>query len=154
MAWMPRSAQNVVSSPSKPSTCTLGNSPQTSRSISIRASGVNRRFFDLLTPTATTTSSKSPEAREMMSRCPLVTGSKDPGQTARRTGLLLGGWRGRGVTVPKHGLAVALLPDAGEALGPLRLGAARGALDDDEGARHQPGVGGEGPQVVGDGRVV
>ncbi len=58
-------------------------------SISIRSSGLNSRFFDAFTPTATTTSSKRTEARPMMSMCPLVTGSKDPGQAALRT---VGSW--------------------------------------------------------------
>src|SRR5690606_27624222 len=53
-------------------------------SISIRSSTVNRPFFSMLIRTATTTSSYSREHRPMMSRWPLVTGSKDPGQTTRR----------------------------------------------------------------------
>src|SRR4051794_12510632 len=59
--------------------------------MEMRSSAVKSlaRDLDLLMPTATTTSSKSPEAREMMSMCPLVTGSKEPGQTALRTRLLL-----------------------------------------------------------------
>ena len=56
-------------------------------SIAMRSSAEKRRLLDLFTPTATTTSSKSCEALETMSRCPLVTGSNDPGQTALRTGV-------------------------------------------------------------------
>jgi hypothetical protein len=67
MATMPRSWQKSVRSPSKPSTLTLSHGRTASRSISIRSSGVKRRFFDLFTPTATTTSSNSREARPMMS---------------------------------------------------------------------------------------
>ena len=65
--------------------------------MSIRSSAENSRLLDLLTPTATTTSSNSAEARVTMSMCPLVTGSNDPGQTARRTGYSSLGvaWDGR-----------------------------------------------------------
>src|SRR5450432_1258853 len=50
--------------------------------MSMRSSRVNRPCFALFTITATVTSSYSFEALAMMSRCPLVTGSKEPGQTA------------------------------------------------------------------------
>ena len=58
---------------------TLGNTPVTSSSMPIRSSTVNRLRLLLFTSTATTTSSNSPAARPTMSRCPLVTGSKEPG---------------------------------------------------------------------------
>src|SRR4249919_2412236 len=144
---MSRSAQNVVSSPVKPSTETLGRPPTARRSMASRSSAVNSRCLDWLTPTATTTSSKSDAARSTMSRCPLVTGSNDPGQTARRTGPPRGpsgtGWdrlHVGGVNVPEHGLAVLLLPAAGEALGPQRLGRPRSALDDHHRARDEPAL--------------
>src|SRR3954469_24625219 len=97
----------------------------------MRSSGLNMRRFEAFTPTATTTSSNSVDARTMMSMCPLVTGSNDPGHAARRTGtplLLLCLSLPGGGTVPKQGLAVLLraLPD--EARRPLEVGAATGPL--------------------------
>src|SRR3954451_17476816 len=167
MARMSRSWQNVVSSPSNPATVTLGNSAHTFSSIAIRSSAVNRRArdLDLFTPTATTTSSKSSEALEMMSMWPLVTGSKEPGHTALRTvsllvvGLVVGVVIGRsspgsrvvsrvvscilaqtGAKVPEHRLAVLLRPVAHEALGPRGFHATGGALDDQHGAWGDPAV--------------
>ena len=82
---MPRSRQKSTSRPLKLSTTTLGHAAVTSCSISMRSSTVNRPAFDPLYATITVTSSNSVAARPMMSRCPLVTGSNDPGQTALRT---------------------------------------------------------------------
>src|SRR3712207_9421702 len=101
-----------------------------------RSSGLNSRFFDLLTPTATTTSSKRAAARWTMSRWPLVTGSNEPGQTARLTGAPR--TPSRRVTVPKRGLAVPLAARDAEPVRPRGLRAARGALDDDHRARDEP----------------
>jgi hypothetical protein len=67
MACTSWSRQKSVSRPSKPAIRTFGYGALASVSISMRSSGLNSRFFDALTPTATTTSSKSREAREMMS---------------------------------------------------------------------------------------
>src|SRR5918993_298817 len=105
----------------------------------------------MLTPMATTTSSKSPAARPTMSRWPLVTGSKDPGQTARRMrDSLRGGapervWSGcrGGVTVPKRGLAVALRAVRHDPVRPGHLTALGGALHDHQRTGHQPAVGDE-----------
>src|SRR3954463_14164659 len=122
--------------------------------MAIRSSAVNRRCFDLFTPTATMTSSKSVAARSTMSRCPLVTGSNDPGHTAffkvfpgsprkgaapraARPSHDFVGWS-RGVTVPKRGLAVPLAALGLDPGRPVRLGAARRALDDHHRTGHQP----------------
>ena len=85
IACAPRSWQNVVSSPVKPATVTLSSPAVACSSIASRSSAVKSRFLDLFTPTATITSSKRVAARRTMSRCPLVTGSNDPGHTARLT---------------------------------------------------------------------
>ena len=78
--------QNVTHfASSKESIRTLEYGAQDSVSIAMRSSGLNIRRFEAFTPTATITSSNSIEAREMMSMCPLVTGSNDPGHAARRT---------------------------------------------------------------------
>src|SRR5919112_4574686 len=95
----------------------------------MRSSGLNRRRFEAFTPTATTTSSKSVDARTMMSMCPLVTGSNDPGQAARRTMYSFRSrvtWRPWAslagcATVPKQGLAVLPHPVAHEPVRPLQL---------------------------------
>src|SRR3954447_3717471 len=97
----------------------------------MRSSGVNRRRFEAFTPTATTTSSKSVDARAMMSMCPLVTGSNDPAHGARRTGtplLLLCLSLPGGVTVRKHCVAVLLREFRVEPQRPLEVGAATGPL--------------------------
>src|SRR4051794_25358736 len=150
MAPMPRSSQNVVSRPSNDATLTLGKSAQTFSSIEIRSSAVNSRprDLDLLTPTATTTSSKSCEALEMMSMWPLVTGSNEPGQTARRitrswsSGCVIGVTMARrvgiGANVPEHGLAVRPFALAHQPLWPDRLPAARRPLHDEHEPRGQP----------------
>src|SRR5919107_1437598 len=118
----------------------------------MRSSGLNRRRFEAFTPTATTTSSNSVDARTMMSMCPLVTGSNDPGHAARRTAYSFGpgsvciggigghrgiacgsaGVRGRCATVPKQGLAVLAHPVADEPVRPLERGAPTRALHDHE----------------------
>lgn len=70
----------------------MGQRRACSVSISMRSSSVNMPFLDLFTSTATTTSSNSGAVRPMMSRCPFVTGSNEPGQTARlMDGTLPGG---------------------------------------------------------------
>ena len=76
-AW--RFLANSTVRPSKLSTVTFGMSLQHSRSSATRSSTVNRGFFALLMSTATMSWSFIFAARLMMSRCPLVTGSKDPG---------------------------------------------------------------------------
>src|SRR4051794_35373000 len=106
--------------------------------MSTRSSALNSRLFDLFTPTATTTSSNREAARETMSTCPLVTGSKDPGHAARRTRTPLLVACSGGVTVPKRGLAVAPGPVPHQPLGPHRLGAAAGPLHDHESGRGEP----------------
>ncbi len=60
----------------------FGYGAQTSVSISMRSSTVNRLDLRLLISTPTVTSSNSADARVKTSMCPLVTGSNDPGQTA------------------------------------------------------------------------
>src|SRR4051794_613524 len=155
MARMSFCSQNVVSSPSNPATLTLGKSAHASLSMDIRSSALKRRAlaFALLTPIATITSSKSCDARETMSMCPLVTGSKEPGQTALRTCVLLSR-RGGGAAVtarvmngvrnaqnvPEHCLAVLLPPSQHEALGPRGFHATRSPLHHDSTAGHHPVV--------------
>ena len=82
----------------------------------MRSSTVNSPVLAVLTSTATMTSSNSAAARPMTSRWPLVTGSKDPGQTQRRTAHAVAPRVGAGrpgasvpggATVPKRRLAVA-----------------------------------------------
>ncbi len=51
----------------------------------MRSATLNRPCLFGFTVTATVTSSNRLAARPMMSRCPLVTGSKEPGQTTLRT---------------------------------------------------------------------
>lgn len=85
MAGISRCLQKSTRRPWKDSTSTLPKPAVTSRISSIRSSTVNSPCLDWLIITATCTTSYSFEARPMMSRCPLVMGSKDPGQTARRT---------------------------------------------------------------------
>ena len=118
----------------------------------IRSSTVNRLRLLLFTSTATTTSSNSPDARPTMSRCPLVTGSKEPGQTARLMG--------RDATPPvsprvdrdvlmrrdvlhdphvQDGVAVAPLAQGDQRRRP-REGGAPAALDDDDRVGRQPAV--------------
>ena len=64
----------------------LGYGATTSRSISMRSSTVNRLLLVLLMSTADDDLVEDwSAARTKTSRCPLVTGSKDPGQTALRT---------------------------------------------------------------------
>src|SRR5689334_18185050 len=129
---------------------TFENGAHASVSISMRSCGEKSRFLEALTPTATTTSSKRAEAREMMSMCPLVTGSNDPGHAARRTmtaRALLDSARCGCVTVPKRGLAVAPRSVPGEPGGPHRSGGAAGAFDDDQRLVPQPAMGDEGAQV-------
>ena len=77
--------QKSVSSPENDSTRTLSKPAQACSSIAIRSSAENIRLLDGFTPTAITTSSNSFDARPTMSRWPSVTGSNDPGQTARCT---------------------------------------------------------------------
>src|SRR6186997_1321637 len=55
-----------------------------SRIISHRSSAVNIGLLSRLFKTAMIISSKSGADRLMMSRCPFVRGSNDPGKTARR----------------------------------------------------------------------
>ena len=66
------SRQKSVTRPVKPWTWTFSHGLTASAIISIRSSEVNSRLevadFDLLTPTATTTSSKRAAARPKMSR--------------------------------------------------------------------------------------
>src|SRR3954468_20832822 len=121
--------------------------------MSSRSSMLNRPLLLWLMSTATTTSSKSRQARPMMSRWPLVTGSNEPGQTARlmigdRTKTILTS-RARaeirlprshvvGARVPEHGLAVAARAQGRVSGRPVHLGSPRQSLDDDDRAGGQP----------------
>src|SRR5262245_27240167 len=138
MAPIPRSRQKSTKRPSKLSKWTLGNSAVTSASIASRSSTLNRLFFDGLTTTATVTSSNSPEAAATMSRCPVVIGSNDPGQTALCTEVLLLPRITGSATVPKHGLAVAPLAQGLDPLGPFGRRIAPGPLEHDVGVVGQP----------------
>ena len=107
----------------------------------------------MLTPTATTTSSKSLAARPTMSRWPLVTGSNDPGQTARRTGVLpccrVGGgsgpvsgsagprWRDRTKAWSRRSASCGSSSMPGGQVTTVRL---RRPFDDHQGTRHEPAV--------------
>src|SRR5687768_11400387 len=105
--------------------------------MSMRSSTVNRLCFDLLTSTATTTSSASSEARAMTSRWPLVTGSNDPGHTQLRTASVSSlicrgvGAQADGATVPKRALAITSRPPGGEPGRPSERPASRGTLHHD-----------------------
>ena len=85
VAPRPEDEQKSTSSPRNDSIRTLGRFLVTSRRISMRSSMENSPCFVWFTSTATITSSNRRDDRSMMSRCPRVTGSKDPGQTARLT---------------------------------------------------------------------
>src|SRR5690606_17698201 len=154
----PLSRQKSTSSPSKVATETLLNPLVPSSSISSFSSTLNRPFLLTLFSTAAMTSSYWRAARPMMSMCPLVTGSKDPEQTTRRTAtaLLSCGWaagtaspgivpRGRGgfvvtrgATVPKRRFSVSAPSRAGVPLGPRRFRAAGRALQHHQGLLGQP----------------
>src|SRR5665811_1595135 len=127
MALMPCSAQKSTSRPWKESTRTLSNFAVTSRNMSRRSSIVNRPSFVSLTSTATVTSSNRFEARSTMSKCPLVTGSNDPGHTT----LVMA------VTVPKDRVAIFLLLARLDSVGPAQTVALR-AFDNDERFRSRP----------------
>src|SRR5689334_9531625 len=130
--------------------------------MSSRSSRLNSPLLLWLMSTATTTSSKSPAARPMMSRCPFVTGSKEPGQTARlmigdRTKATLAS-RARaeidlprshvvGACVPEHRLAVPAAAQGRVAGRPANLGPARRSLDHDDRARGEPALGQRGEQL-------
>src|SRR4029453_15321126 len=77
--------QKSTSRPPKSGTSTLPHCAHSSVNISTRASGVKSAFFEMLVPPATVTWSTTRAVRWITSRCPCVTGSKDPGQTARVT---------------------------------------------------------------------
>jgi hypothetical protein len=62
----------------------FGYSRNTSRMIATRSSAVNSGFFSALTSTETMIRSKRCALRRMMSTCPFVSGSKEPGKMARR----------------------------------------------------------------------
>src|SRR5690606_35035583 len=142
------------SSPVKPATRTFGRSAVAVSSMPRRSSGEKKRLLETFTPAATITSSKSPAARRTMSRWPLVTGSYEPGQTARRTcrsssgdGGRLGGLLRRGVTVPKRGLPVLLLAPGLEAVGPGQRRSTLAPFHHHERLRHEPPVGNQGDQI-------
>src|SRR3954453_16322886 len=105
----------------------FGRSAVTSRIISTRSSGSNSRFLDTLTPTTTMISSNSGLTRSMTSRCPQVTGSNEPGQTARLT---VGD---RTKAVPEHGVAVTTRPVGLHPVRPAGLRVTRGTFDDQHG---------------------
>src|SRR4051812_26635780 len=120
---------------------TLAKGAATSSSMPIRSSTVNRLRLLLFTSTATTTSSNSPAARPTMSRWPFVTGSKEPGQTARLMGRDAtrrkgrgAAWRSRALSgVPRRvqdRVAVAPLADRGQWRRPGERCGGAGALDD------------------------
>src|SRR5690349_5471026 len=73
----------------------------------------------------------------MMSRWPLVTGSNDPGHTARRITLSAM----IGATVPKLALSVPSLCDERDARRPGRFGTAYRALHHQYRARREPAAG-------------
>src|SRR5436190_825585 len=110
----------------------------------MRSSALNNRLFDLFTPTATTTSSNNSDARPMMSRWPLVTGSNDPGHAALRTLATLSQRPGRRVQC-----RLAVRPDlAGlERLRPEVRPVAAGPFDHHVRARPQPPAVSEGGEV-------
>src|SRR3954467_3847418 len=89
MAVASLSRANSAVSPEKLSTNIrqplVSTDGSTSRIISHRSSTVNIGFLSALFSTATIISSKSGALRRMMSRCPFVRGSNDPGKIARRT---------------------------------------------------------------------
>src|SRR6185437_6761537 len=124
--------------------------------MSSRSSSLNRPLLLWLISTATTTSSNSRDARPMMSRCPLVTGSNEPGQTARLTigdrtkAILASRARAKirlprshvvGASVPEHGLAVAAAAQGPVPGRPPHRRPAGRALDHDHGAGGQPALG-------------
>ena len=83
----------------------------------------------------------------MMSMWPLVTGSKEPGHTALRTGVTprhrghpARRRSGIGANVPEHGLAVLLRPLAHQPRRPGGFHATRRALDDEHRSGGQPPV--------------
>ncbi len=82
-----RFAKSAVS-PEKLSTISVQPSVSTdgriSRIIAQRSSTENIGLFSALLSTATTISSKSGDERLIMSRCPFVNGSNDPGKMALR----------------------------------------------------------------------
>ena len=115
---------------------------------------MNRRFLDALTPTATTTSSKS--RRRAGDDVEVTVGHRVEGSGADGAahGSLLwgrGGEPGTRVTVPKHGLAVPALAGRRVPVGPRQGRAARGALDHDQRPRDQPPVVAQRGQHGGDG---
>ena len=80
----PTSRQKSTSNPGTSATCTpsIPASAMAARANSTRMSTASKGCFAELWATATMTSANSDRARRTMSRCPRVTGSNDPGQTA------------------------------------------------------------------------
>ena len=71
--------------------------------LPITGSMLNIALFVELLRTATVTSSYIAAARPNTSKCPLVTGSKDPGQTAVRMGSFGRGANRKGLNLPNEG---------------------------------------------------
>src|SRR5690606_21531915 len=84
IADAPTSRHRSASSPGIRTTRTPGWSATARANSSTRVSASSSGVLPALTPTATTTSSNIARARRTTSRCPRVTGSNDPGQTATR----------------------------------------------------------------------
>src|ERR1700733_12182886 len=92
----------------------------------------------------------------MMSTCPLVTGSKEPGQTTRytrSTSLIVGPTFLRGETVPEGCFTVPARPLRPVAGWPVELPGPGGPLHHDQRFRGQPALLGQGGQQGADLRV-
>src|SRR5882672_11914735 len=103
-----------------------------------RSSRLNSDFdFCGFRMTATMTTSKWRAVRSMMSRWPRVTGSKDPGQRAVATHVLLSGRRVRRLDEDHERIPELPFPAASEPFGQRHPGSYR-ALDTDRRAGCQP----------------
>ena len=86
MAGMSRCLQKSTSRPWKASTCDVAELGGDLADQVDPLVDREQALLGLVDHHRDVTTSYSLEARAMMSRCPLVMGSNDPGQTARRTG--------------------------------------------------------------------